>query len=207
MVNYALGKIYKLVNNVDDEIYVGSTCNHLRIRKQQHKSKAKTEPRKVHHHLNSVGWDNVKIILIETYECKNKDELHKRERYWIDELKSSLNKSIPTRTQAEWREDNKDILAAKSKIYCENNKDYLNNMNRVWMNEHYTNKPENKLRKIAYDKAFHLKPENILKKAAYCSVQITCDCGKTLSKVKHYRHLKGPHHARDLAQKNNVIVV
>ena len=29
---YDNGKIYKLVNNVDDKIYVGSTCNLLRVK-------------------------------------------------------------------------------------------------------------------------------------------------------------------------------
>lgn len=43
-------------------------------------------------------------ILIEKYECKCKDELHSRERYWIDELKPELNKVIPKQTQKEWRE-------------------------------------------------------------------------------------------------------
>ena len=41
MVNYADGKIYKLVNNVDNKIYVGSTCNPLRLRKSGHKIKSK----------------------------------------------------------------------------------------------------------------------------------------------------------------------
>jgi len=141
MVNYANGKIYKLVNSVDDKIYVGSTCELLRVRKYKHKYDAKIKPAYVHTHLNQIGWDNVDIILIEAFECKNKDELHKRERHYIDELKSELNKQLPTRTKVEWREDNKErrlkynkdryaikkveILAAQ-KEYYEKNKDIIN---------------------------------------------------------------------------------
>ena len=41
MPNYQQAKIYKIVNNVDDEIYVGSTVNRLSKRFSDHKAKAK----------------------------------------------------------------------------------------------------------------------------------------------------------------------
>ena len=33
MVNYANGQVYRLVNNVDEKYYIGSTCNSLHKRK------------------------------------------------------------------------------------------------------------------------------------------------------------------------------
>jgi group I intron endonuclease len=131
MVNYAVSKIYKLSNNVDSAIYIGSTCNALRKRKCEHKTKSVKFPdRQVYKHLNAVGWVNVEIILIESYPCINKDELHKRERYWIDLLKPELNKNIPTRTQKEWLEYFKQYSKQRreanpqcDKQYRENNKD------------------------------------------------------------------------------------
>ena len=63
MVNYANGKIYKLINNIDDKIYVGSTCETLIQRKNEHKKKAKQKNFKVYNHLNQVGWGNVDIYL------------------------------------------------------------------------------------------------------------------------------------------------
>ena len=92
MPNYARGKIYKLVNDVDDEIYVGSTCGSLKLRKSTHKSMARTKPRPVYHHLNAIGWENVRIVLIEDFACGNKRELLRREQHYIDELRPSLNK-------------------------------------------------------------------------------------------------------------------
>ena len=121
---YNNGKIYKLVNNVDDKIYVGSTCNLLRVRKNQHKIKSKRDPnRRIYNHLNQVGWENVEIVLIENYECKSKEDLNKRERYWIDELKPNLNIQIPTRTPKEWYEENKEYVMEKTKKYAEEHKE------------------------------------------------------------------------------------
>ena len=108
MPDYRNGKIYKLVNNIDEAIYIGSSVVRLSKRKGQHKENSiKFPERKVYKHLNQVGWGNVDIILIENFECKNKEELHKRERYWYDELKPALNNNIPLQTVVEYRENNK----------------------------------------------------------------------------------------------------
>jgi group I intron endonuclease len=89
---YETGKIYKLVNSVDDKIYVGSTCLPLCKRLYNHKKQARHKPRPVHRHLNTIGWDNVRIILIENVIAETKDQLLMREQHYIDELKPKLNK-------------------------------------------------------------------------------------------------------------------
>jgi group I intron endonuclease len=111
---YARGKIYKLVNNVDEEFYVGSTCTTLAKRLYGHKHHGtKDKKRQVYVHLNAIGWQNVDIVLITEYPCNNKMELERQERYWIEELKPTLNQNIPTRTSEEWKE-------LKSKYYTDN---------------------------------------------------------------------------------------
>ena len=89
---YQNGKVYKLVNCVDDKIYIGSTCARLSKRFYDHKIKAKNRPTYVHKHLNSIGWENVRIILIENVIAATKDQLLIREQHYIDELKPELNK-------------------------------------------------------------------------------------------------------------------
>ena len=110
MSRYENGKIYKLVNNADKEIYVGSTCLPLHKRFYGHKrDAAKTPERKVYKHLLGIGWDEVKIILIESFPCENKMELEKRERDYIDKLSPSLN-SIRPRVTEEERKKTKQIV-------------------------------------------------------------------------------------------------
>jgi hypothetical protein len=89
---YQRGKIYKMVNSVDDSIYVGSTCLALSSRFYTHKKHAKHKPLPCHKHFNTIGWDNVRIVLIENVVAENRDQLIKREQYYIDLLKPSLNK-------------------------------------------------------------------------------------------------------------------
>ena len=59
----------------------------------EHKKTTKKKPSLVHIHLNNIGWHKVRIILIETVECFNKEQLNQREQHYIDLLKPSLNKN------------------------------------------------------------------------------------------------------------------
>jgi len=102
MQRYENGKIYKMVNDVDDNIYVGSTCLSLAKRIYQHRALSKIKVKRlVYEKLNQIGWDNVHIILVESFPCENKMELLKRERHHIDLLKPKLNKSMPMRIDEE----------------------------------------------------------------------------------------------------------
>ena len=92
MPNYSNSKVYKLVNSIDRKIYVGSTTQPLSQRLSEHKRDAKRRSYYVYKHLNTIGWDTVRIILIETVNCFNKEQLTQREQHYIDLLKPSLNK-------------------------------------------------------------------------------------------------------------------
>ena len=92
MPNYANSKVYKLISSVDSKIYIGSTTVSLSTRLAKHKNDAKYNPHFVHKHFNTIGWDTVRIILIETVNCFNKEQLTQREQHYIDLLKPSLNK-------------------------------------------------------------------------------------------------------------------
>jgi hypothetical protein len=131
---YQNGIIYKLKHNEDYDdtnIYVGSTTN-FRIRKNQHKCNCNNEKTKnynleVYQYIrDNGGWDNFVMIPIEQYPCNDKNELMIRERHHIDLLKSKLNKVIPTRTDKEYRNDNKTKIAEINKNYYENNKEIYN---------------------------------------------------------------------------------
>jgi hypothetical protein len=124
MVNYNDTIIYKLCckNPEIKDIYVGHTCNHLR-RKHEHKKACNNSNRKdYNYHVykfirNNGGWNNWHIVMIEEYPCESKLQAEKRERHWIETLNSTLNRQIPTRTDVEYREQNREDF--KRKIECE----------------------------------------------------------------------------------------
>lgn len=85
MVLYSNGKIYKIISNETNKIYIGSTCDKLCKRMADHRTKYK--------HDSAVSckeilqYDDARIILVENYSCKNRDELNSREEHWIQEFK------------------------------------------------------------------------------------------------------------------------
>jgi hypothetical protein len=99
MPNYKNSKIYKLVSLQTDKIYIGSTTQPLYKRFGKHKTVGYNCMSK-----ELIKYDDCKIILIENFECNNKEELHARERYYIDLYKDIIiNKRIPTRTHKEYK--------------------------------------------------------------------------------------------------------
>jgi hypothetical protein len=89
---YSRGKVYKLIDATSDKFYVGSTCSTLAHRLGEHKSKAKKTPLPVHRFFNDIGWNNVRIILIESVAAQTKDQLRMREQHHMDLLKPELNR-------------------------------------------------------------------------------------------------------------------
>ena len=145
MPDYSKSIIYKLCcKDINiKEIYIGSTTNFKR-RKCEHKSTCNNSNNKnynlnVYQYIRANGnWDNWDMIIIEKFECNDKLELHKRERYWLENLQASLNSKIPNRSKKEWEEDNKDKLKEYCKEWKDNNKEKYNEKNK----EYYENNKE-----------------------------------------------------------------
>ena len=100
------GKIYKISNDYNDDIYIGSTCNTLVKRYSQHKAYSKQEkyqPRPLYKLSNDIGFDRFRIQLIENYPCEDKYMLKQKEGEYIREL-STLNKRTAGRTTNEFQQ-------------------------------------------------------------------------------------------------------
>ena len=89
MVNYQNGKIYKIMFQDTNDVYVGSTCQPLKDRLSGHR-RAKSNKKKMEAFKTNT---HIRIILIEKYPCSDKEELVRREQHWIDELKPTLNRN------------------------------------------------------------------------------------------------------------------
>ena len=133
MVNYQQGKIYKIECNVTGKVYIGSTCkNTLAERLSQHVRNYKCYLDGKSHYVSSFDVlqnRNYDIVLIESYPCISKDELHARERYWTNNIdcvnkiknqgmynelgEKEFRKQYNKEYSKQYREKNKDIIHAK----------------------------------------------------------------------------------------------
>ena len=136
-VDYQEGKIYKIYNTINDDIYVGSTTMKLCERMRNHRcfiNSQKSKDRPLYQAFREHGIDNFYIELIEKCPCNDKDELRRTEGKYIRGLKPALNTQIAGRTQKEYREDNREYI----KEYRDNNREYIKELKR----QHYEHNKE-----------------------------------------------------------------
>lgn len=135
-MGYENGLIYKLCcndTNIKEE-YVGSTIN-FNERKRTHKKGCNNPNSKEYNYRvykfirENGGFDeNWCMILVEKFPCNDRRELETRERHWIELLESKLNCVIPTRTEKEYRDDNKE----RTKLYLIENKEHIKEQKKQW---------------------------------------------------------------------------
>ena len=128
MIDYSLGKIYKLTGN--GYTYYGSTCEPTLARRLAgHIRTYKAYLNGKHNYITSFScFENANsdyhIVLVENFPCNNKDELHAKERYYI-ENNECCNKCVVGRThnesQKEYYKANKQAIKelANTKTQCE----------------------------------------------------------------------------------------
>lgn len=144
MVNYQKGKIYKIVSEKTNEVYIGSTCiKYLSARISGHR--AAISVGKVNISSNKIiSQGDAKIVLIEHFPCMSKKELHEREKYYILNTPNCINARVPARTQKEYRLQNKEILKQKRKVRNDMNKDKIKKHNK----EYYSKNRDKLIKKI-----------------------------------------------------------
>lgn len=142
MVQYSDGKIYKIIDNTNGSLYIGSTAEPTLARRlAKHRSAYKS-------FLNSDGKNSnlrsfqilrsgdFKIVLIEDYPCETRDQLLSREQYWMDKTqcvnhqnaKGHDSKNYQKFYQKVYRQVFKEQIKVKAQEWRGSNPDYNKNL-------------------------------------------------------------------------------
>ena len=100
-----IGRIYKIFDNTNDNIYIGSTIKQLNERLKGHEKAYKSYLNCKYHYVTSfeiLKNDDYQIVLLEEIEFDVKSELFAREGRYISSLEC-VNKVIPNRTLKEYK--------------------------------------------------------------------------------------------------------
>jgi hypothetical protein len=107
MEKLKVAKIYKIIDNTNGNVYIGSTTQTLNIRLKHHKSDYKRYLKGKFGHTTSfeiIKNNDYRIEIIKYVIYKDRIELHQRERYYI-ENNDCINKIIPSRTKKEYNKE------------------------------------------------------------------------------------------------------
>ena len=184
-----IGFVYKIINTKIEDFYIGSTRNTVR-RFTDHKRNCRLEKNRNYNipfycHLREIGIENTSLYILETINSINKIELLKRERYWIEELKPSLNRCIPYRTE----EENK----SRVKKWHTENKEHIKEYKAELYKKNIIQEKEKS--KIYYDLHKQEAIERVKQSRANSEI-IICECGSSVKKVVLYAHIKTQKHKK-----------
>lgn len=155
-MGYDSGKIYRLLCN-DGHYYYGSTIVNLSRRLYSHKDSSKKMTSKLYNHINKIGWDNVKIELIENFPCENREQLRKKENEYII---STINDSLCLNTlKSHITDEERD---KRCKNYYLENKSYI-----LQRNENYYKIHEEEIKIKRHEKYLENKTEINIKNKTY----------------------------------------
>jgi hypothetical protein len=198
MVDYSLGKIYKLIGS--GLTYYGSTCQTtLSRRLSGHVGDYKN---KIKHHTSSyiiIEQGNYSIILVESFPCKTKDELHARERFYI-EGNECINKVIPARTKEEsavmykeYKKKYRETHKESAKEYRDAHKEY----NKEYKKEFYLKNKDNINEKRKKYRDAHKEEQK-----THSSEKFICNCGGKYTMGHKSTHFKSKKHLNYINQES-----
>ena len=166
-MDYQNGKIYCVRSYKTDLIYIGSTCQPLYKRLNEHKTNYKAYLKTGKTMFTSYKIyeldDKPYIELIKKFPCSCKDELRLEEGKTIRSMEC-VNRKIEGRTPKEYREDNKYNLLKQKKEYYEQNKEQI----------------------LEYKKEYYEQNKEKIRERQ--KQKITCSCGSIYRKHDKAKH-------------------
>jgi hypothetical protein len=156
-------KIYCIRSNKTNDVYVGATtqkrlCNRIATHKSMYKQHLNGTLKKCLSSFNIVKYDDAYIELIEEKEVRDKDEMNKLEKEYIEKFK---NENIPVKTVIETQPIKTDEEKRKQeymKLYYRNNRDKLL---EYYKDHFYCNTCKETISKA--NKSFHLTSDKHIK--------------------------------------------
>jgi hypothetical protein len=207
MVNYNLGKVYKIEpmsGGEEGDVYIGSTAlPRLSTRMAIHRCSYKgwkedrTGLTTVYKLFDKYGVTNCQITLLESISAETKDELFACERKWIQSQKC-VNKIVAGRTQKQYYQDNRVRLLEQNHQYHEQHKEQSRQYrqdNRVHRLEQLGEwKESNKVHIAEYNIANKERRAIYLKQYDIKQVKIQCECTGTYYRNHKKRHIQSVKH-------------
>jgi predicted GIY-YIG superfamily endonuclease len=135
MPDYSKGKVYKLQCE-DGHYYIGSTCDRLSNRLCRHKVDSLRYESRLYAYIKTIGWECVRIVLIEEFPCESKEQLIRKEdehirHHQFDPMCLNTKGSAPA--TAETRAEQ---CRQKSKRYAETHRE----QRKAYMKAYYERK-------------------------------------------------------------------
>ena len=194
-MNFQKAKIYKIWNNTNDKLYIGSSCSTLgnRMAKHRYNARNSTENSLLYDEMRRLGIDNFFIELMEETPCENIEQLRAIEGKYIRKY-GTLNKIIAGRTNKEWFDENREYKREMDRMYRQSHKEQNSENCKKW-------RENNKEYKSQKAKEYRAKNEHIIKQSHMCEI-----CGGQYQSKAKLKHQRTDKHQQALENLNHINV-
>ncbi len=201
---YARGKIYKIVSDNCDEIYIGSTCEPTLARRLAgHVGHYKLYLKGNFGFTSSfeiLEKGNYSIVLIREYPCETKEQLYAKERHYIEKYKNvCVNKRkgvgmiLELGCKEYWkryREDKRETISSQMKKYYEENNKQIKKQHKKYYEENSD---------IILEKRKIYREKNSDKIREHNNQKMRCkSCGSIYTRRNKQQHRKTQKHQKCL---------
>ena len=107
-----VGKVYKIVCNITDEVYIGSTCSTMNTRMTAHRGDARRGLKGACMSSKIINRGDYNVNVIEEFPYENDIHTRWRERHYYDTIEN-INKVPPIRSPEEKRKVQSDANKAR----------------------------------------------------------------------------------------------
>ena len=140
MPDYSKGKVYRILQDHDKTVYIGSTTQPLSARMAQHRKNIKHLPHfKLYTLMAAAGVDHFSIELVADFPCERSEQLRAEEGRHIrlnKTVEEGANQVMPGRTQKEsdaiYKAANAEAIATQKKTYYVANKQDIDERNKAY---------------------------------------------------------------------------
>ena len=201
------GRIYRILDNTNGNVYYGSTTQEINKRLIHHKTNYIRYLDGKYGYTTSFGIiknNDYNFELVEEKYLETKRDLHERERYYIENF-DCVNKNVPCRTNKEWRNDNKEKVKDYKTDYHIKNKEKIKKRDAEY---NANNKEEISKQKAEYyiknkeeilEKRKEYQADNKDKISKTKNTIVVCECGSKITHGVMARHLRTAKHTKLLA--------
>jgi hypothetical protein len=181
MSTYRTARVYKIVHDQSDIVYVGSTFNTLRDRFRKHKYGKQTCS--ITKLMNEYGAEHFKMILIKEYQVVDKNNLMAWEQLWINKLNCINERPCFQPLIKQQRKQYYETHIEQKKQYYETHrKEVLEKQKQYYEQTHE--------QILEYQKQYYEKNQEKLKQ------KIECECGSVFRITDKARHKRTKKHTK-----------
>jgi hypothetical protein len=120
MANYQKGKIYKIINDVNDQVYIGSTTQALSCHMSTHCSNARNRCGNSYFYskMRQIGVEHFKIVLVKDFPCNSTAELEAEEYKCSQEL-NTVHNGYNSKNGHDWHTNDKKLIEECKQVHDE----------------------------------------------------------------------------------------